>query len=100
MLWYSLEVPRRGTSNEYPQHMFSSRNKKNIMWIPPLICSYVLCFFLTKVLIFLNYFSMKIYVVVASVAHLYVHLTGDQVAGLIPARSGNILWWRWIMKFF
>ena len=41
MLWYSLEAPRRGTSNEYPQHMFSSRNKKNIMWIPPLICSYV-----------------------------------------------------------
>ena len=31
----------RGASNEYPQHMFSSRNKKNIMWIPPLICSYV-----------------------------------------------------------
>ena len=27
---YSLEVPHRGTSNEYPQHMFSSRNKKNI----------------------------------------------------------------------
>ena len=26
---YSLEVPHRGTSNEYPQHMFSSRNKKN-----------------------------------------------------------------------
>ena len=23
--------------------MFSSRNKKNIMWIPPLICSYVQC---------------------------------------------------------
>ena len=23
-------MPRRGTSNEYPQHMFSSRNKKNI----------------------------------------------------------------------
>ena len=22
MLWYSLEVPHRGTSNEYPQHMF------------------------------------------------------------------------------
>ena len=37
---YSLEAPRRGASNEYPQHMFSSRNKKNIMWIPPLICSY------------------------------------------------------------
>ena len=40
MLWYSLEAPRRGASNEYPQHMFSSINKKNIMWIPPFICSY------------------------------------------------------------
>ena len=38
---YSLESPRWGASNEYPQHMYSSRNKKNIMWIPPLICSYV-----------------------------------------------------------
>ena len=28
---YSLEVPQRGTSNEYPQHTFSWRNeKKNI----------------------------------------------------------------------
>ena len=27
---YSLEAPRQGTSNEYLQHMFSSRNKKNI----------------------------------------------------------------------
>ena len=25
---YSLEVPRGGTSNEYPQHMFLLRNKK------------------------------------------------------------------------
>ena len=41
---YSLEVPRRGTSNEYPQHMFSWRNKKSIMWIPPLICSYAAIF--------------------------------------------------------
>ena len=41
MLWYSLEVPRWGASNEYPQHMFSRRNKKNIIWISPLICSYV-----------------------------------------------------------
>ena len=39
---YSLEAPRWGTSNEYPQHMFLSRNKKNITWIPPLICSYAL----------------------------------------------------------
>ena len=33
MMWYSLEVPHRGTSNEYQQHMFSWRNKKNIVWI-------------------------------------------------------------------
>ena len=26
---YSLEPPRRGGSNEYPQSLFSSRNKKN-----------------------------------------------------------------------
>ena len=42
MLWYSLEAPRRGASNEYPQHMFSLRNEKNIMWMPPLMCSYAL----------------------------------------------------------
>ena len=40
MLWDSFEAPRRGASNEYPQHMFLLRNKKDIMWIPPLICSY------------------------------------------------------------
>ena len=28
-LWYSLEPPRRGGSNEYPQSMFLSRYKKN-----------------------------------------------------------------------
>ena len=38
---YSLEAPQPGASNEYPQHMFSWRNKKNIMRIPPLIYSYV-----------------------------------------------------------
>ena len=27
--WYSLELPRRGSSNEYPHSMFLSRNKKN-----------------------------------------------------------------------
>ena len=26
---YSLEAPHRGASNEYPQHMFLWRNKKN-----------------------------------------------------------------------
>ena len=30
MLWYSLEAPRRGASNEYQQHIFSCRNKKNM----------------------------------------------------------------------
>ena len=34
---YSLEVPQLGTSNEYPQHMFSWRNQKNIYLIPTLI---------------------------------------------------------------
>ena len=28
MLWYSLEAPRRGASNEYPQHMFTTEIKK------------------------------------------------------------------------
>ena len=28
------------SSNGYPQHMFSCRNKKRNKWIPPLICSY------------------------------------------------------------
>ena len=27
---YSLEAPQRGASNDYPQHMFSWRNKKDI----------------------------------------------------------------------
>ena len=27
---YSLEAPHQGASNEYPQHMFLSRNKKTI----------------------------------------------------------------------
>ena len=31
---YSSEAPRQGASDEYPQHMFSRRNKKNISLIP------------------------------------------------------------------
>ena len=34
---FSSEVPHRGASNEYPQHMFSWRNKKYIYLIPTLI---------------------------------------------------------------
>ena len=30
--WYSLEPPRRGGSNEYPQSMILSRNKKNSVY--------------------------------------------------------------------
>ena len=30
---YSLEPPSRGGSNEYPQSMFWSRNKKNIVYL-------------------------------------------------------------------
>ena len=30
MLWYSLEASRRGASNEYPQHIFLLRSKKDI----------------------------------------------------------------------
>ena len=30
---YTLEPPRRGDSNEYPQSMFLSRNMKNIKHI-------------------------------------------------------------------
>ena len=37
---YSLEAPYWDTSNEYPQHMPSWRNKKNIYMIPPFIWSY------------------------------------------------------------
>ena len=29
---YPLEPPRQGGSNEYPQSMFLSRNKKNNVW--------------------------------------------------------------------
>ena len=28
--WYTLEPPQRGGSNEYPQSMFWSKNKKNM----------------------------------------------------------------------
>ena len=28
ILWYSLEAPKWGTSNEYQQHIFSNRNKE------------------------------------------------------------------------
>ena len=39
VLWYSLEVLRQAVSYDYPQHIFSGRNKKN-MWIPTYIWRY------------------------------------------------------------
>ena len=36
---YSLEASLRGASNEYPQHIFSWRKRKTIMWISPLFQS-------------------------------------------------------------
>ena len=47
MLWYSLELPHQGTSNEYPQCIFLWKNKRNIYWIPQLIWSYTgLCIYI------------------------------------------------------
>ena len=37
---YSLETPCQGASNEYPQHMFSSSNKKTI-YLGPVVQSVV-----------------------------------------------------------
>ena len=41
---YSLEVPHRGTSNEYPQHMFCEEMRKLMIWhfmfLPTLCKSY------------------------------------------------------------
>ena len=38
MLWILIrEVPQRGTSNEYPQHMFSWKNQEKIFTQYPLL---------------------------------------------------------------
>ena len=42
-MWYSLEVPHLGTSNEYIQHMLSGRNKKKKYF--PDTLSYLEAFF-------------------------------------------------------
>ena len=42
MLWYSLEAPCKGASNEYPQHMFLLRNKKDISIFRMKIAPYLL----------------------------------------------------------
>ena len=41
---YSLEAPQQGTSNEYPQHMFSWKNKKYwYFWLEKKMPYLVLC---------------------------------------------------------
>ena len=52
--------------------------------------------------LYFSYFTTKTYVVeLASVAQLDARPTGDQeVAGSNPAKVGNILSWRLIMKYF
>ena len=45
MLWYLLKALWRGTSYEYPQHMFSWRNKRNLDMIISLLSGAMLCFF-------------------------------------------------------
>ena len=44
---YSLEPPRRGGSNEYPQSMFLNRNMKNIrcFLFVCFFCFFLFCFF-------------------------------------------------------
>ena len=62
---YTLEPPRRGGSNEYPQSMFWSKNKKNIIFSTEIIhfynlknlCilhGYVFIMFLRNILLFLQ----------------------------------------------
>ena len=74
---YSLEPPRRGGSNEYPQSMFLGKNKKhNVYPCKPQFC-------------WPRWLSWM------------RRPTGDQeVAGSTPAEVGNILSWRLIMKYF
>ena len=55
ILWYSLEASHCDSSNEYPQHMFSIRNK--VILIP-------------LSLIYFSYFSITTYVVGAQKNHL------------------------------
>ena len=51
MLWVLIRNTFQGTS-EYPQHMVSWRNKKNIYLVSPLIQKCKLLFFMQNVLIF------------------------------------------------
>ena len=40
---YSLEGHQQGTSNKYPQHMSSLRNKNNTIWIQILFAALLIC---------------------------------------------------------
>ena len=60
---YSLEVPRRGTSNEYPQHMFLCRNKKNshTFWLKKILSGTTQQVHLLRDLLFAKYSLQPIY---------------------------------------
>ena len=48
MQLYPLEEPRQGASNEYPQHMFLLRNKKDISIFPMKKVPYLLLVYTTS----------------------------------------------------
>ena len=72
-LWYSLEVPHWGFSNEYPQHMFLWTNKKyiNNFWLKKncLIWSYAWCLLQRKA---------SEYWIMMSIFFLLAHLSSAQ----------------------
>ena len=87
---YSLELPRQGSSNEYPQSMFWSRSKKNNVYP----CK--LQFYHIKV----GFKGVKISWP-ASVAQLDAPSDWRPGGpGFNPHRGSNILSWRLIMKYF
>ena len=45
---YSLKAPRRGASNEYPQHMFLWKNKKSSYLIPTYLKLWIIIKFQTR----------------------------------------------------
>ena len=75
---YSLEAPCHAVSYEYPQHRLQEKYQ----------CTLTSSLTSSRE----DIAQQKRGYRPLLVAHLDVHLTGDQeVAGLIPARSGNIL---------
>ena len=77
---YSLEMPCFGASNEYSQHVFSWKNKKNLFLIPTLVWSYAYApdkrkyqIFYQDFLFFISPWKHMLWVLIrsASVRHFY-----------------------------